>query len=155
MNTLGCNIINGNKAIDDRGIVSFVNDFDFKNVKRFYQVQNHSKNFIRAWHGHVHEGKYVYVPKGSILIGAVEMPSLSHSDDLGQNVNKEAAPKKFILSSEKPSILYIPPNHANGFMTLTDDTVVIFFSTSTLEESKNDDIRFEYNKWDIWNIEYR
>ena len=40
-------------------------------------------------------------------------------------------------------------------MTLTDDAIVQFFSTSTLEESKGDDIRFPYDKWNIWNIEYR
>lgn len=147
------NHISGNSAIDDRGSLKFINDFNFDGVKRFYQVQNHSKNFIRAWHGHIKEAKYVYVVKGAILLGAVPMPTNSFSDELGQNSNVE--PKKFILSSDKPSILYIPPNHANGFMTLTDDAIVQFFSTSTLEESKGDDIRFPYDKWNIWNIEYR
>jgi dTDP-4-dehydrorhamnose 3,5-epimerase len=147
------NQIIGNTAVDDRGSLKFVNDFNFENVKRFYQVQNHCKNFIRAWHGHIKEAKYVYVVKGSILFGAVPMPSNIPSDELGQNITSQ--PKKFILSSDKPSILYVPPNHANGFMTLTDDAIVQFFSTSTLEESKGDDIRFPYNTWNIWNIEYR
>jgi len=35
---------------DDRGFLRFVNDFDFSDVKRFYQVENHKKGFIRAWH---------------------------------------------------------------------------------------------------------
>jgi len=153
MKTQEINQINGNIATDDRGSLKFINDFNFEGVKRFYQVQNHSKNFIRAWHGHVKESKYVYVVKGSILIGAVKMPSNNFSDNLSQNITQE--PKRFILSSDKPSILYIPPNHANGFMTLTDDAIIQFFSTSTLEESKEDDIRFPYDKWNIWNIEYR
>jgi len=153
MKTQEVNQIFGNSAIDDRGCLKFINDFNFSGVKRFYQVQNHSKNFIRAWHGHIKEAKYVYVVKGSILFGAVPMPCDSYSDELGQNENN--LPKKFILSSDKPSILYIPPNYANGFMTLTDEAIVQFFSTSTLEESKGDDIRFNYDKWNIWNIEYR
>ena len=33
-------IMNGNVFADGRGYVSFVNDFDFKNVKRFYMVDN-------------------------------------------------------------------------------------------------------------------
>ena len=37
----------------------FVNDFNFENVKRFYQVENHRQGFIRAWHGHKKEGKYI------------------------------------------------------------------------------------------------
>ena len=153
MKTQEINQTVGNIATDDRGSLRFVNDFNFDGVKRFYQVQNHSRNFIRAWHGHIKEAKYVYVVKGSILFGAVPISSTPYSDELGQNTTQE--PKKYILSSDKPSILYVPPNHANGFMTLTDDAIVQFFSTSTLDESKGDDIRFAYDTWNIWNVEYR
>ena len=52
-------LINGGIAVDDRGQLSFVNDFDFKDVKRFYMVENHEKGFIRAWHGHKKDVKYV------------------------------------------------------------------------------------------------
>jgi len=135
--------IPGGISIDDRGSVRYVNDFDFQNVKRFYQVDNHSRGFIRAWHGHKNEGKYVYVAKGSALIGAVRL------DD------ESASPLIQVLSDKKPAVLWIPPNHANGFMTLEEGTIIQFFSTSTLEESLNDDIRFPFDKWDIWNITYR
>lgn len=66
-------------------------------------------------------------------------------------------PEKFVLSSEKPSILYIPPGYANGFKTLTEDTILMFFSTSTLEESKGDDIRFDWDYFgcDFWKAEQR
>jgi dTDP-4-dehydrorhamnose 3,5-epimerase-like enzyme len=136
-----CNLIIGDKAIDDRGSVSFVNDFSFSKIKRFYQVYNHAVNFIRAWHAHKKEAKYVYVASGSALIGAVDLESEKIS--------------KFVLSDEKPRMLYIPPNHANGFMNLSENTIIQFFSTASLEESLHDDIRFPWNKWDIWNIEYR
>ena len=66
-------IIGGGVVVDDRGSVSFVNEFDFGGVKRFYQVENHRSGFIRAWHGHKHEGKYVYVTQGSALVGVVNM----------------------------------------------------------------------------------
>ena len=52
-------LIEGGLAVDDRGIVSFVNDFDFAGVKRFYMVSNHKAGFVRAWHAHKHEAKYV------------------------------------------------------------------------------------------------
>lgn len=48
MNSL--KIIPGDLAVDDRGKLIFVNDFDFNNIKRFYIVENHKQNFIRAWH---------------------------------------------------------------------------------------------------------
>ena len=112
-------VMNGGVAVDDRGQLSFVNDFDFKDVKRFYMVENHEKGFIRAWHGHKKECKYVYVPSGAILIGTV-------------NLETEEV-ERFVLSSSKPQVLYIPPGYANGFMNLQNDTKVIFFSTSTLK----------------------
>ncbi|KKQ78586.1 MAG: hypothetical protein UT02_C0062G0007, partial [Parcubacteria group bacterium GW2011_GWC2_38_7] len=46
----------------------------------------------------------------------------------------------------------IPQNFANGFMNLTDDTILVFFSTSTLEESKGDDIRYDAHYWNPWEI---
>lgn len=148
-------IIKGSTFIDDRGSLKFVNDFDFNDVKRFYQVQNHTRNYIRAWHGHLKESKYVYVPQGTALVGIVPITNQTYSDEFGQNIENQSRPQKFILSSENPSILYIPPGYANGFKTLTDNCIVQFFSTSTIDESKNDDIRFEWNKWNIWEENYR
>ena len=144
-------IINGGLATDDRGTLKFVNDFDFHGVKRFYQVENHARGFIRAWHGHRKEGKYVYIAKGVALVGVVNLPCEDDPDYKIILPNVE----KFVLSSEAPRILWIPPGYANGFMTLTDDAVLQFFSTSTLEESLDDDVRFPYNKWNIWEIEKR
>jgi len=134
-------LILGGISVDDRGSVRFVNDFNFGDVKRFYQVENHSKGFIRAWHGHKKEGKYVYVPSGTALIGVVDMET--------EKI------EKFILSSKSPRVLYVPPNHFNGFKSLEDNTVILFFSTSSLEESLGDDIRESHDKWDIWNEDFR
>ena len=136
-------IMTGGIFADDRGKLRFVNEFDFSKVKRFYQVENHRQGFIRAWHGHINEGKYVYVPQGSALVGLVPLE------------HKSATPHKVTLTSEKPQVLWIPPNHANGFMSLEENTIIMFFSTSSLEESKGDDIRFPYDKWNIWEEDYR
>lgn len=136
-------VMTGGVFADDRGKLRFVNEFDFSKVKRFYQVENHRQGFIRAWHGHVSEGKYVYVPQGSALVGLVSLEQES------------ATPHKLTLTSEKPQVLWIPPNHANGFMNLEENTIIMFFSTSSLEESKDDDIRFPYDKWNIWEEDYR
>ena len=135
-------LINGDIAIDDRGSVTFVNDFNFDGVKRFYMVQNHAKGFVRAWHGHKKEGKYVLVVRGTIKLATVTM-----DDDEDLEVH--------ILSATKPKILFIPPNHYNGFKTLTDDAQVMFFSTVTMEEAKDDDYRKKADYWDCWTEEAR
>jgi dTDP-4-dehydrorhamnose 3,5-epimerase-like enzyme len=138
-------IIAGGIAIDDRGTLSFNNDFNFAGVKRYYVVTNHKAGFIRAWHAHRHEAKYVVVVRGSALVGAVRITDWT-------NPAKDQQPFRTVLSALKPSALYIPAGYANGFMNLTEDATMIFFSTSTLAESMNDDIRFESRYWDIWNV---
>jgi dTDP-4-dehydrorhamnose 3,5-epimerase len=150
-------LMTGGTAVDDRGTVRFVNDFDFDGVKRFYQVANHTEGFIRAWHGHWKEGKYVFVPRGTALVGAVQMEERGYVDGVGEDclLHAGGAPERYVLSSDVPKVLWIPPGHANGFMNLEADTVVQFFSTTTLEQSLGDDIRFPHDQWDIWDIEQR
>lgn len=135
-------IYNIGTFVDDRGTLNFSNEFnEFNKIKRFYTVSNHSVNFIRAWHGHKEEEKYIYITFGVALIGAVNLTT--------ENIYK------FTISATTPKLLYIPKNHANGFKTLKPNTTLLIFSTSTVEESKNDDIRFPYNKWNIWEEDYR
>jgi dTDP-4-dehydrorhamnose 3,5-epimerase len=147
---------NGDIATDDRGIIRFVNDFHFENVKRFYQVENHEAGFIRAWHGHKKEGKYVYVAKGSILLGIISMEE--NRDErfiLTQRTNERY---RIVLTAGKPQILFIPPGCYNGFKTLQPDTIVFFFSTLTMEEAQGDDYRLKYDEFnDIFKFdtEYR
>jgi dTDP-4-dehydrorhamnose 3,5-epimerase len=135
-------ILNGGSFTDDRGTLRFVNDFDFKGVKRFYQVENHERGFIRAWHGHKEEGKYVYVPKGSAWIGVINMEDTTKQE-------------KIVLSDKSPKILYIPPGYYNGFQTLEEGTILLFFSTSTIEETHGDDFRKAYENFPIFKKDYR
>ncbi|HPM27996.1 MAG TPA: dTDP-4-dehydrorhamnose 3,5-epimerase family protein [bacterium] len=141
-------IIEAGLAVDDRGQIIFANGFDFEGVKRFYMVKNHSANFVRAWHGHKKEGKYILCVNGAAVVGAVKV-------DNWNKPNAKTEVSRFVLSAKKPSILFIPPGYANGFMSLTKDTQLMFFSTSTLEQSKGDDIRFPARYWDVWRVEER
>lgn len=141
-------IIDGRLSIDDRGQLTYFNDFDFKDVKRFYVVANHKEGYVRAWHAHKKEAKYVLAISGAALIGVVAI-------DNWKKPAKAAEISRFVLSARDPKLLYVPPGFANGFMSLTADTQLIFYSTSTLEESQNDDYRYDSRYWDIWKIEER
>lgn len=138
----GLKLIPGGLATDKRGQVSFVNDFNFEGVKRFYMVENVSNALIRAWHAHKNEAKYILVVKGAAMIGAVEV-------DDWDNPSKNLEVKRFILDSASPSVLKIPAGYANGIMSLSKDTQVMIFSNSSIEESKKDDFRFDPRYWDL------
>ena len=138
----------GDIAVDDRGEVGFVNDFDFAGVKRFYTVRNHRRGFVRAWHGHRREAKYVTVTSGAALIAVVRI------DDWEQP-SPRLLPSRFVLSAVRPRVLFVPAGYANGFMSLTDDARLMFFSTATLAESLDDDVRFDARYWDPWTVEER
>ena len=47
-----------NSSADERGQVTFVNDFDMTDVKRSYVVQNKLLKTVRAWHGLQNEKKW-------------------------------------------------------------------------------------------------
>lgn len=136
-------LIEGGLAVDDRGALRFVNDFHFEGVRRFYLVENHQAGFVRAWHAHRREAKYVLVPRGAAIVAAVPI-------DNWEAPAKGAEVQRYVLSDQKPAVLYIPAGHANGFKSLTADTLLMFFSTATVEESRGDDVRYDAYYWNPW-----
>ena len=141
-------VMGGAVAVDDRGSVMFVNDFNFQGVKRFYVVRNHRAELVRAWHAHRNEAKYVTVLSGSAIVGAVKI-------DNWERPSRDLPVHRQVMSADSPQVLFIPPGHANGFMSLVADTRVVFFSTSTVEESRQDDVRYEARYWDVWHVTER
>lgn len=141
-------LLEGGLSVDDRGQIQFCNALDLKTVRRFYIVSNHAPQFVRAWHGHKNEAKYVLVISGAAIVAAVEVSDW-------QNPDKNVKIHRFILSEKKPAVLKIPAGFANGFKTLLPDTKILFLSTATLEESVKDDHRYPANYWDPWSVEPR
>jgi len=137
--------ISGDIFIDDRGELIFCNDFEMSDVKRFYQVSNHKTNFIRAWHGHKKESKYIYVVKGALILGTVKI-------DNWDNPSKNLTIERFVLSEKKPGVFFISGGYAHGYKTLVPDTRIMFFSTASLAESGKDDYRYDANYWDPWEV---
>ncbi len=138
-------VMEGGLGVDDRGEVGFVNDFHFDGVKRFYTVSNHCAGFVRAWHAHRREAKYVTVVQGAAIVAAVAI-------DNWQSPSKDARVHRYVISAGKPAVVFIPAGYANGFMSLTADTRLVYFSTATVEESRGDDVRFDARYWDPWQV---
>ncbi len=152
---MNARIINGGLAADNRGSVRFVNDLDFMTlgIRRMYQVENNPSCSIRAWHAHQKEQKFCYVARGSAIIATIPVVT----DGSGAPaLDRTSPPQVDTLSALQPRILHIPAGMANGFRTLEPDTILIFYSTSTLAESLSDDFRFPFDSNDrTFDIEVR
>ena len=114
-------LIEGGMVSDDRGRVGVVNDCDFNEIKRFYVVENANTKSIRGFHGHFSEAKYVFAATGSVVVKAVYLSSK-------KKPSKKEPVYSFILSADEPAVLYVPPQHANGFRALEPNSKVIFLA---------------------------
>lgn len=135
----------GELAVDDRGSVAFVNDASLYGFRRFYVVRNHSRKFVRAWHGHRRERKLITVMSGTALICCVAV-------DDWDNPSPSLEVHRYVLSAERPAVLSVPGGFANGSMNLTDETAVCYFSDTSIEEASMDDVRFPARMWDPWSV---
>ena len=143
-------LIEGSISMDDRGSLAFVNDFDFaySSICRLYLTSNHRAGQVRAWHAHKRERKFVMAVAGSALVCAAGVINW-------RKPRRDTPVCRFTLSAAKPAILAFPAGYANGWMSLTDDARLLWFSTATLAESAADDYRFPARYWDCWKVEER
>ena len=112
-------------------------------IKRLYYVCNDSKNIVRGFHYHKKEWKFFVIVSGSAKFVAL-------------NPDKSDEKFQFISSVRKNNLIIIPPFYANGWVSLSDKTILVCASTSTTQESLKDDVRFDPYKWgDVWTIKPR
>jgi dTDP-4-dehydrorhamnose 3,5-epimerase-like enzyme len=133
---------------DDRGRVYFANDFDLRQCRRMYIVENFQVGAVRAWHAHRSERKWVLALSGAALACCVAI-------DDWDNPNRDASVHRFTLDAAHPKILAVPAGYANGAMALLAGTKLMYLSDASLEESMEDDIRYPARHWDPWNVPER
>jgi dTDP-4-dehydrorhamnose 3,5-epimerase-like enzyme len=141
-------IITAGQHTDERGRLSFFNDFDMTPVKRFYIIEHPDPTVIRAWQGHKVEQKWFYAIAGSfkvvlVLPGDWENPS--------ENVEV----KEFILEEGIIRVLYIPGGYANGFKALAPNSKMMIFSDFSIADAGKDDFRFDKTMWYDWKKNQR
>lgn len=138
-------LINGSRVYDNRGSLRFSNELQFKGIKRFYIVHNYNKNFIRAWHGHLKEEKFIGCIKGTFQISAVKINNVKRP-------NKKNKIFNFFLNQSNNNFVHIPNGYANGSMSLEENSELLIFSTSSLKDSLKDDFRYKADYWNPWKI---
>lgn len=133
-------IIQGGNFSDHRGTISYVNDFSFEDIERFYIISNSDENPIRAWQGHKLDAKNFYCLKGSFKIHFVK---IDNWESPAKNLNIET-----ILVSELDSkVVHIPAGYANAIESLENNSKLISFSTLPLINVKEDEARYPLDYW--------
>lgn len=138
-------LIKSERLFDNRGSLSFSNSFAFLDIKRFYIVHNYDKKFIRAWHGHLKEKKFITCIQGTFQVSCVRIDKI-------KNPSKKNKIFTWYLNSGTQNIISIPEGYANGSMSLEDNSKLLIFSTSKIEDSLKDDYRFPARYWNPWDI---
>ena len=124
-------IIKGNRHQDERGTLTFNNDFSAFGVKRFYTIENASLELKRAWQGHRGEQRWFSAIVGSFEIKLVEI-------DQWENPSKNLPVLKFILTAETLDILHIPAGFATSIQGLAKDSKLLLFADYQLGELQDE-----------------
>ncbi|WP_291142765.1 WxcM-like domain-containing protein [Flavobacterium sp. UBA7680] len=135
-------IIQGGNFSDHRGTISYVNDFSFQDIERFYIISNSQENPIRAWQGHKLDSKNFYCLKGSFKIHFVKV-------DDWDNPSKDLLIETIFVSESESKIVHIPAGYANAIESIQENSKLISFSTLPLTKVKEDDVRFPFDYWNI------
>jgi dTDP-4-dehydrorhamnose 3,5-epimerase-like enzyme len=125
-------IISGNHHDDIRGEVSFVNDFDMAQVKRFYRIRHFDTKTVRGWRAHKIEQRWFHVFSGSFIVNLVK---IDNWDKPSPNVKQN----KFILKATDISVLHIPVGYASSLQAVDENSEMIVFADYPIENAKYDD----------------
>lgn len=135
-------LIQGGLHVDTRGTLSFVNDFDFKGVDRFYMIRCHRPGEPRGWTGHRRDAKWFSCVQGTFLVAVV-------APDDWKAPARNLPVERFVLSAQKPAVLHVPPGYATGQVALSDDAILMVFSSGAIQQAKEDDYRFSLDTWSV------
>ena len=147
-------LIETDKFTDSRGIFSEIykrSEFDACGIERDFVQVNYSisnKDVLRGLHYQLDpfaQGKLITVLQGSIMDVFVDIRKSSKS---------WLTYDKIFLSRERNILLYIPPGYAHGFLSLEDDTYLVYSCTNEYNKDFERSIRWDDPDIDIaWNLE--
>lgn len=127
-------IIKGNQHGDDRGNLTFNNNFSMLPIKRVYTIENNSLDFIRGWQGHQIEQRWFSVVTGSFRISLIKI-------DDWKNPAKDLPVLEFILNAENLDVLHVPNGFVSAIQALEDYSKLLLFADYDLNQLQ-DEFRF-------------
>ncbi|MET4081171.1 dTDP-4-dehydrorhamnose 3,5-epimerase-like enzyme [Pedobacter sp. UYP30] len=126
------NLISGGNHTDERGTITFLNDFDMSQVKRFYTIQNRDISVVRAWRAHKIEQRWFYVDQGEFEIKLVKINDWIKPDP-------STTLQTFKLSATSVQVLHIPAGYGSSIQATQENSKLIVFADYGLEHAKLDD----------------
>lgn len=127
-------IIKGGHFSDERGKLTFNNDFNALEIKRFYSIENRDTDFIRGWQGHTIEQRWFSAILGTFKISLIKV------DDWDEP-NKWSDILKFEINHTNLDVLHVPNGYISAIQSLEQNSKLLVFSDYALGETK-DEFRF-------------
>ena len=133
--------IKGKVHTDFRGSLYYNNDFDAKEVKRIYFIENKDTEFVRAWQGHKIEQRWFSAVQGSFEIKLIEV-------DDWENPSKDSFVHSFVLKANQLDILHVPKGYISSIQALELNSKLMLMADYLLGEVK-DEFRFDADYFKI------
>lgn len=127
--------LNGNKHSDERGTLTYNNDFDVSAVKRIYSIENASTDFVRGWQGHAIEQRWFAAMIGSFQISIIKV------DDFDRP-SKDLPIEKFLLNDNMLTYLHVPAGYITAIKALESLSKLLVLADYGVGEIR-DEYRFE------------
>lgn len=129
-------LINGKIHSDNRGKLSYNNEFDASRVKRIYFIEN-AEDFIREWQGHKVGQRWFAAVSGKFLVKLVKVDNWETPDEDLSVVSYE-------LKSEELDILHVPAGFVSSIQALAVDSKLLVMADHFLGEI-DDEYRYPKN----------
>lgn len=130
-------IIKGNSHTDERGTITYNNDYDASEIKRIYFIENKDVDFVRGWQGHKVEQRWFSAVQGSFKITTI---AIDNWEKPSQTLEQE----EHILQAKSFDVLHVPKGNITSIQALEMNSKLIAMSDYNLGEIK-DEYRFDIN----------
>ncbi|PVW15746.1 WxcM-like domain-containing protein [Marixanthomonas spongiae] len=140
MKRLRPTLIPGGYHKDERGTLSFNNNFDASNVKRIYSIANANKATIRAWQGHKIEQRWF-----TVVVGVFEVKLIKI--DNWEQPSKDLEQHQFTITSNSMDILHVPAGYVSSIQDMVGNSILLVMADYRMGEIK-DEYRFDVTYFD-------
>lgn len=134
-------LLEGKKHQDERGIITYNNDFDATSIKRMYTIENADVHLIRGWQGHKMEQRWFSAINGAFKI---QLLSIAYFE----KGLKDLQPYCFVLKADQMDILHVPAGFVSSIQALEVGAKLLVLADYKMGEV-DDEFRFEYHPDDF------